>query len=495
MDKQFLSRFLKGSASTSVATLATIHFHFVSIMILARHMPKEAFGIYSLVIVVSHGMQILGGLGLNLTLVKFISGEQEGGDREVFTAIFLMRVGLLLLVSALVYGLGEWLLPLLFKADIGPYIIFVPAIFVLASLRDLLFHYLQGRQRFGPYAVVQVASAAVRLASIVAFLYLDVLVIDFLLYIEIITYGLSLLFLVAYVPFRRLMTFPVGMPAIRKILGFGSPLYINDMLTYIYNRTSVLLIGGLLSSASVAMYEVASKVPEGVGRLFNSLIVVYFPSMSELLHGGRREEAEQFMNKALALVSVGLTFVAFVSFLFGEEIVILLFSEQYRDASFVFALLMMNLSLNTLSRLMGYTIVAAGHSSVPVRVNLVSSALNVGGCLLLIPPFGVLGAVYALLAMNTASQILNHWYLSKAEIRATLTVYLRPILLLAAMVGGYLALGVTHIGLRIALSVAYPVLCWLVMPELRGAMRFIGGHARKAKGNVMRSVRGAGSAG
>ncbi|MEZ4703480.1 MAG: oligosaccharide flippase family protein [Rhodothermales bacterium] len=493
MDKQFLSRFLKGSASTSSGTLVTILFHFVSMMVLARYMSKEDFGTYSLIIVIGHGLQILSGLGLNLTMVKFLSGEIKAEKKQIFSSILLLRSVQLAVVTLFVLALGDRFLPVLFEADIGPHLAFVPGIFVLASLRELLFHYMQGERKFGPYAVVQVVSALIRLVSIGVFLFMDWLVIDYLLWIEIITYGLSLVHLMIWVPLRDLLTVPRDRAIFRSILGFGSPLYFNDILTYIYNRTSVLLIGGLLTPISVAMYEVASKVPEGFGRLFNSLIVVYFPSMSELLRDGKTEMAEQFMNRSLAIVSAALIMASSVTYFFREEMITLLFSEQYRSAALVFALLMINFSLNTVSRLMGYTIVAAGYSSVPVRVNLVSSILNVVGCLFFLPRFGELGAVYSLFAMSVASQFLNHRYLTKAGIHATFFSYVRPIVILAVLIGVYELLGGTSMWLRVAMILAFPVLCWALMPEVRSAGRFVGGHAMTARGKLSRSIRGAGT--
>jgi O-antigen/teichoic acid export membrane protein len=472
MEKLFLSRFLRGSASTTAGTLVTVFFHFVSIMILARYMPKEAFGVYSLVIVISHGLQIVGGLGLNLTLVKFQAGD-EPERRAYFSGILLLRAGLLAGLALVVGIWGDRFLPALFDAEIEPYLAFVPAIFVLASLRDLFFHYLQAQRLFGPYAMVQVLSSVVRLASIGVFLAMDGLAIEYLLWIEIITYGSSLIHLLTWVPLRTLFKVPREGFVYRNVFGFGGPLYMNDILTYVYNRTSVLLIGSLLTPISVATYEVASKVPDGFSRLFSALIVVYFPSMSDLLREGQVKAAERFMNGALALVSAGLTFAATCGYFFREELVVTLYSAQYRSAALLFALLMINFSLDTVSRLMGYTIVAAGHSSVPVRVNLVSSVLNFAGCLYFLPRFGEIGAVYALFGMSAATQVLNHRYLAKAGIDATVVSYLVPFVLLAFLIALQALSGFDHPLFRAGLVLSYPAMCWVSMPEVRRAGRYL----------------------
>ena len=123
MERDFLRKFLRGSASTSVGSMVTVVFHFCSIMILTRFMPKEAFGIYAIVIVISHGLQILSGLGLDLTMVKHLSGDDKGEKREVFTAVMILRVTMLLVISALVYAVGHLVIPWVFDDTITAFII------------------------------------------------------------------------------------------------------------------------------------------------------------------------------------------------------------------------------------------------------------------------------------------------------------------------------------------------------------------------------------
>ena len=147
----------------------------------------------------------------------------------------------------------------------------------------------------------------------------------------------------------------------------------------------------MLTPVSVGKYEMASKIPEGFGRLFSSLMAVYFPNISELLLAGKKEEASSFMNKGLIIASALLSVVTLFTFLFRNELVLLVASDQYLDASFALSLLMLNFSISAISRAMGYTVVAAGHSSVPVRINLVGSILNITGCFFLIPKFGYVG--------------------------------------------------------------------------------------------------------
>ena len=471
-DKNFISKFLKGSAFTTLGTMVSVVFHFISIKVLAEYMPVEAFGIYSLIVIVSHGFQILGGLGLNLGLVRNLSGEDEREKKEVVSAVFLARFGQLIILSIIVLTTGHLFLPSLFDESITAYIIYVPVIFFLASFRELLFFLLQGVQLFNRYALINIISAGIRLGSILIFTFFSELTIERMIFVEIITYGFSVVLLVVYSPFKSFLTYQISGGTVKKLFEFCSPLYANDILTYIYNKVSVLLIASLLNPVSVAKYEMASKIPDGFGRLFSSLMAVYFPNISELLLAGKRDEASKFMNKGLIIASAALSVVTLVTFLFRNEIVLLVASDQYLDASFALSLLMLNFSINAISRVMGYTVVAAGHSSVPVRINFIGSILNIAGCFLLIPRFGFIGAIYSLIGTSIVSQLLNFYFLRRAHVIPSLWGFSKSLLLLVTVAAGYTLLGYDAYLVRAGIITAMICMLWVMVPEVKVAATF-----------------------
>lgn len=77
----FCNRFLKGFLSSSTGTAATVLIHFFSIVFIVKQAPVEDFGLYMLLLALVHGLRILAGLGLDLTLVKFISSEKSENNR------------------------------------------------------------------------------------------------------------------------------------------------------------------------------------------------------------------------------------------------------------------------------------------------------------------------------------------------------------------------------------------------------------------------------
>jgi len=450
-------------------TLLMLVFHFLSLKVLAEHMTLEDFGVFSLLMVVSQGFVVVSGLGLGLTLVKNISGDVDiQQQQQVVTSVVLVRSIQLTLLSVLVCTLGQVALPRLLGTVIGTFIVLLPAMFCLAIFRETLFNVLQGRQQFHWYAIVKALSAATRLLAVLLLAHYGRLGVLELVWVEIIASSatVSMLLVVSRaMSLLRLST--VRRDMIRSLFRFSAPLYANDLFKYGYDGITVLLLGALLAPRSVALFTVAGRMPEALMRVLTSLLVVYFPSMSELMGSGREAAGERLMNLMLVLISTALSLAALVTYFFKEEIVLTLFSEQYIQAAPVLAFMMLNLILSCTGRLMGSTSVASGNSSIPLRINMIISGINALACLVLIPMWGVLGAVSAQFAANATAQFLYWYQLKNARLVIRAGEVLKPLVLGLAIVSLYETSGWDHPVVRLALISLYCMLCWFLVPSVR----------------------------
>lgn len=477
MDKRFLTNFLKGSASASLGSGVTVLFHFLSIMIMTRGIPKDDFGLYILILATMHCFVIFGGMGLDLTLVRMISSENKDEKQTVLIPVLALRAAQLFIVCIIFFVIGSMFLPH-FDARIKEYLVYIPAMFCLASFRELFFYLLQGMKLFKQYAGVQVASAVIKCATILTLLLLDSLSLSSLLLVEIIMLVSSLAIQIYVIPFKSLEQVWPSVEAYRKVLRFSFPLYLNNILTFVYDRMNVFLIGGFLNPASIAIYSVSGKIPEGFFRLFKSFIVVYFPNLSSLFSKGRRREAQDVMNQSLILFSIAILFFVMASFLFRDEIITLIFSSEYLDASFAFSLMMLGLYLRVISNIMGYSLVSAGHPSTPVKVNSVSSIINLLASLAMIPAFGFIGAVYSLLIMNIISQVSYSLYLMKFGIAVRSWGYLKPAAFMFLLVSLQILFGLDGLISKSVLLLGYLVICWVYIKEFQRGFGFILKNAR-----------------
>lgn len=476
MDKRFISNLFKGLVSTSFGSVATIGFHFLSIMLMTRYVPKDVLGVYFLAFAIVQVLGIISGLGLDLTLAKSVSGVERLLQQDTVASTIAVRFISVATVGLILYAVGRFILPV-FDTRLSDSVVIIIPLFALTSYRDLFLRLMQGVQQFTEHAVVEVLSAASRVILLVAFH--DKLSLQGLLYIEIVS---QLTEVVLQLFFMRALLFSlsprnVRAETVRSLTRFSAPLYSNNILTLIYDRSSTFLIGALLNPASVAAFEIALKVPDGFMRLFSSFIVVYFPNLSNLFAKGNREDAHRLMNSALVLLSTGIIFLVLVTFLFAKEIVIVLFSEEYIEVSLAFALLMLNFFLRAISNIQGYSLVAAGYSSAPVKANIVASIVNIVGSLVMIRMFGYIGAVYSLLLMNLTSQVIYGVLLKRVDLAPRLLEYLKPVFLLAIALGVYWLFGADSTLLKLLLVGFYIAGSLLFIEEIKGvlhtAMKFV----------------------
>lgn len=469
MDKRFISSLFKGLVSTSFGSMVTIGFHFLSIMLMTRYVPKDVLGMYFLAFAVVQLLKIVGGLGLDLTLSKFVSSGDRHLQQDTVASTVAARFISVTVVSLIFYATGRFILPV-FDAGLNDYILTMIALFALTSFREMFLYLMQGMQQFKGYAFVEVLSAVTRVILLIAFH--DKLSLQGLLTIDIISQFISFLIqlFLARTLVLGLSRRNIKAESLRDITRFSIPLYSNSLLTVVYDRSSTFLIGALLNPVSVAAYEIAFKIPDGFMRLFNSFIVVYFPSLSNLFAKGNREDAHRMMNSSLVLLTTGISFFVLVAFLFADEIVLTLFSKEYLEVSLAFALLMLNFCLRAISNILGYSLVAAGYSSAPIKANVVASVVNIISSLVLIQIFGYIGAVYSLLLMNITSQAIYELLLRRAGLAPYLLGYLKPIFLLAVALGIHWLFRVDGTLLKLLLVGFYIAGSWLFIKEIKGLL-------------------------
>jgi len=204
MDRDFKKKFLKGSAATFIGQASSMIFHFISLMILTRVIPKEDFGIYALIIVITNMFIVLSGLGLDVTLVKFLSSNVEKEVKSIFAKIIRLKGVSLVFFVVIFLFIGDLFLPL-FDIKLIDYKIYIILLFILGNFRDLFFKVLQAVKHFKKYAFLQITSAFSRILLILYFYLQADLNLFTLVLVEVSTVIIVLLVGLILIPFNTLM--------------------------------------------------------------------------------------------------------------------------------------------------------------------------------------------------------------------------------------------------------------------------------------------------
>jgi O-antigen/teichoic acid export membrane protein len=454
----YVTGFRRGLVLTGFGSLAGLVFLFLETIIAARLLSTDAYGRYVLLLATVNLLVMAIDFGCKTAVTQLIASGDRTRQAAVVGTGLAFRCTVIVSASVLVWVFQGLLAIVDPSPTLGEYVGYVPLMVATASLDELLSAMLQGFQAYRPMAAVQIARAVLRTGLTVVLLVGFDAGVAALVYSWSISFALAAAYQYWAMPVRNVWGWRWGLLA--EMLRFGFPLQVTRVLWFASARLHVALLGALAGSASVAYFAVAARIPEALQILCDAYFRVYFPTITSLLAAGRRQAADLVFERSLRLVSFGGALVALVAAAFSEEIITLLFSSKYASSAPAFALLMIALHMTVLVNVLGYTLTAAGRPGRSLRVDVVRTAVIVGGDLVLIPILGVVGAAYATVAASYASNPVAAWFVRQTEFTVAVAPYVKQtlILLLCAVLAWWIhpagpAYEVAVLVLFVALSV------------------------------------------
>jgi O-antigen/teichoic acid export membrane protein len=441
-----------------MGTLLQIIFGLFGLVIAVRYLPKDQFGIFVLIQVTATFFMILVSFAVqNISVTKFIASTKDN-DRmrvaNILVSYYLLFSLALSLITALLFLLVKLVAGVAF---LDKMILYVPVFILLNGFYEFLLSVLQGFHKYREIGLSQVINGLAKILFILIFL----VILKTSLFGLLLSFYLSFLVSIVY----QLSALPQKIKPIldskllREVFSFGLPLSLNHLLTLVFTKIDRYMIGGIIGPTGVAYYEIASRIPDNGYRMFQSFHSVLFPNISELFARRRGGEAEHIINNSLRLISFGSAFITLIAFLFKEDIVRILFSGQYLISAAAFSILMLSMSTDFVGYILGATLIASGSPDKPVKINIISTTVNVCGNLILLPSLGFTGAAYAALAARAIANPIAMVFVKRKEIGISLNNYLKPLLALALCLLVFFVSG-THLVLyKLCLLALFLLIC------------------------------------
>jgi O-antigen/teichoic acid export membrane protein len=395
----------------------------VGTIIVTHHFSTKDFGEYALIFVVVSFISQISTLGLEMSVARFIAGAKDESRKERFLSTsVILRVAAILLAS-LIAWFGSPLLIALFGQSLLPgFIAYIPLLFALGTLQSLLRSILQGCLLFKWVGFTDLITSISNLILLLLVIYGLNGTIAELFLARSISLLLSSIFAYFAIPIRKKFSFHID--TFKELMKFGMPLQINDILSFFCSRIDTLVVAAFLGPAGIALYEVARKIPDSLRAFYQPFVSVYYPFLAKIYSQEDHVKASKLVNDSTRLVAIITIFGTAIVALFSKEIIRIVFSEKYLPSAPVFLLLMINLSIALISNVMGTSLVSVGDSQKPLIINIFNSFGSWLGCVLLIPPFNIIGAAIAT-TLGTALTYPPTIYFLQRKIDLKNTSYLK----------------------------------------------------------------------
>ncbi|WP_295557551.1 flippase [uncultured Hyphomicrobium sp.] len=383
--------FSKSSIIQATEQLVNIVFGLFVTVYMARVFGPDKFGVWSLatsiILVSATSLKY----GLDLAIIRHCSDDTKSHDSFLASAI----------VMRLINAVGFMLL-----AAIAGYFTYpegaVGYELLLIMLPVLLFI---------PLETLEAWFRATKNATVPAIARITAILTGSALKIALVAFGASMalvgvahvvqlalvgvLLLVFYLKRGLKLKFDAALPRqVRELYVLGAPLFITTLANMVYMRCDVMMLAALKGDHEVGVYAAATRIYEAA----QIAPVVLMTAAAPFLFRSYRNNLHQFLRLFQVLLTYfNVVFIAIsvVVCLLSPFLIHLLFGEAYHESALILAIQIVGLVFVAQGVATEYWWIARGRLVVSMKRTLAGAVANVLLNLLLIPPFGAVGAAIA----------------------------------------------------------------------------------------------------
>lgn len=181
----------------------------------------------------------------------------------------------------------------------------------------------------------------------------------------------------------------------------------------VHNWADVAILGVFMSSSFVGAYEIAWRVTVFVSLAITAITTTIFPQISAWQATGDRAKIESIVPDILAWSLLIVIPAFFGSLVLSEEILHLVFGEEFIIAALVLIILMSEKIIEAVYRPLKRVLEGMDFVSLAAKMTIVGVVTNIGLNIILIQRFGIEGAAIATSASVIVMTVMVFRYTSR----------------------------------------------------------------------------------
>jgi len=377
----------------------------------ARLLGAEGAGLYFLALAVTTIGSVIGRVGLDNSLLRFVATRATHGDwsgvRGVYAMGMYMAVAASVVITPIVFFAAPWMASSLFKKpELSEPLRWMSLSILPFAILNLQAESLKGLKRIRDAMVVQgIGVPLVGLLLIVPLAYSYGVIGVSVAY----SAGTVVVAVLGVWVWHRTMSEHMvrATPFLfRELWSSCKPL----ILVLIVHRAilpwaPLFLLGIWASSEEVAIFGAASRVAMLVSFMLTTLNNVSAPKFAELYAKKDMRALGQTARRTAMLITI-LASPIFLVLIFGGHWVMMMFGSEYAQGALVLVILSIGQFVNALTGSVGYLLMMSGNESKLQNLTLWTTLLMLAAAVGLIPHWGGIGAA---LAVTLAVILSNIW--------------------------------------------------------------------------------------
>jgi len=402
----------RGAAVNVGGALTTTALSFALSLLITHNIRAHAFGLYAIALATVLLAQVPATLGLDVGAVRFVALRASAGDEEGARGSLQAALTVVALVSAaltlLIYWQAPWLAGTFFRKPGGTHLIRLVALSLPAlALTRVAIGGLQGLGVMRYAAVLNPIRVALNIVVAAPLLLLGYSV-NALAAAFLVTCWATLLVSGALVA-RALPGAFAPVPhawRLPALLRFSLPQTFTSLLLQTILWTDTILVGRLRTAAEVAVYTIVQRLLSPAQTVSTSTGQMFAPRIAA--EDARRDRATLGeMLKRVTYWNVSLSIPVFGLLLLVPGPLLHLFGAGYSTGATALVILAAGQLFNAATGPLGQVINMSGRPYVTLANNAAVAALNIVGCVILIPRYGINGAACSTTASITLVNLVK----------------------------------------------------------------------------------------
>ena len=388
------------------SSVITLLIGFLVKPLLARWLGASGLGLYSLSLTIYAMTLLIANLGIAQSILKYVA-EDKGNRNKVHQIVFSGFTSSLVIgvaAAGLLYVLRSPIAGLFNMTELAGLLPIIALTIPFASLFQSVNGLFNGRRQMRTFALLLIVQSALKTLLIIILVRVGLGIKGAIIGLLLAEIGTSLLGLLLSRNFLRLSLQGYFRNA-RRLFSFGWQMFAANATNVILNQTDIIMIGYFLTVADVGYYSAAVFIITFLGIVPGAIQRITFPAASAFWSQNNRAALNRMIDKSMKYSACILIPIGLGLGFFAKGIIGLIFGAEFIVAALPLSILLIARVIGGSTVVpIGNVIPGIGRPDINLKIELVVTGINVGLNILLIPPFGIVGAAVA----TTISRLVGY---------------------------------------------------------------------------------------
>lgn len=415
-----LKELLSGSAITFVIKVVGMFFGYLVVWVISRKYGADGVGLYSLTSRLLNSLAIVGCLGLNISVLRYVGQYGKHPDaparlKQLYGHAVKLAFPFAVFLGIVLYFFAEEVAVKLFENET-----YIPALKISAialpffAINLINIEFIRGLKRL---KVSEYLRSINRPMIILALLLLSVFGAGILnpVYAYIVGLGCTFMVSLGYI-FGYLRKAKSGISVkkglqLKEVWSTSSPMMTKAVASFVFTNAGSVFLEIYAGTDQVGVFNVALRLAQLVSLILIVVNTISAPKFAELYWAGKTRELQKMITQTTKLIfwtslSISILLVLFSNFFLG------LFGTEFKTGSLAMIILVIAQMINAFAGSVGVFLNMSGNQKVLRNIMLGTMILTLVGYYFFTPLFGIFGtacvALFGALVVNVSSAVYVH---------------------------------------------------------------------------------------